>query len=139
MQLGLLVATCGSLLLHFLYALFYGFEVLDLQLGIDNLLVAHGVYGTVYVGHIIIVEAAEHVDDGVSLTDIGQKLVAQSLALARTLHEAGNINNLHSGGYDTSRMYQLGQLGESVIGNRDNAHIGLDCTERKVCRLRLSV
>ena len=127
------------MLLHLLDALFDGFEVLDLQLGIDDLLVAHGVNGTVHVGHVIVVEAAEHMDDGISLADVGKELVAQSFTLAGTFYEAGDIHNLHGGGDDTSRVYQLGQLGESLVGYGDNTHVGFDCTEGEVCRLRLGV
>ena len=139
LQLGLLVATRGSLLLHLLYALLDGLEILDLQLGIDDFLVAHGVHGAVHVGHVVVVEAAQHVDDGIRLADVGQELVAQSLTLAGALHESCNVDNLHRGGHYAPRVHQLSELSEPLIGHGDDAHVGLDSTEGEVCRLRLGV
>ena len=39
-----------------------------------------------------ILEAAQHVDDGVDLADIAEELVAQPLALRRAAHQAGDID-----------------------------------------------
>ena len=76
---GVLVAGGGSLLC-FGELPFYGFEVFELQFGVDNLLVTHRVDGSVHVGDIVVVEAAQHMDDGISLPDVSEKFVSQSFA-----------------------------------------------------------
>ena len=138
LHLGLAVAGL-RLLLHAAYAALYGLQVAQLQLGVDHLLVAHGVDCAVDVGHVVVVEAAQHVNDGIGLAYVGQKLVAQALALAGAFHKAGNVDNLDGGGHDALGVHKLGQLVEAIIGDGDHPHIGLDGAERKVCRLRLGV
>ncbi len=91
------------------------------------------------MGHIVIVKAAQHVEYGVSLADIGQKLVAQALALARALHQTGDVDNLHRSGNHRTGIAHLHEFVETVVGHRDHTHIGLDGAERKVGRLGLSV
>ena len=44
-----------------------------------------------------ILEAAHHLDDGVDLADVGEELVAEPLALARALHQAGDVHELDGG------------------------------------------
>ena len=57
-----------------------------------------------HVDHVVVLEAAHHVDDGVGLADVGQKLVAQAFALAGTGHQTGDIDKL-----DDSRNDALGR------------------------------
>ncbi len=139
LHLGHLVATGLSLLLSLGDAALDSLEVLELKLIVDNLLVAHGVDGIVNMGHIVIVKAAQHVEYGVSLADIGQKLVAQALALARALHQTGDVDNLHRSGNHRTGIAHLHEFVETVVGHRDHTHIGLNGAERKVGRLGLSV
>lgn len=48
--------------------------------------------------HVGILEAAYHMDDGVHLTDIGQELVSQALALGGTLtRPAISTNSMTAG------------------------------------------
>lgn len=116
-----------------------GFEVAQLKLGVDHLLVAHRVNRAINVRHILIVEAAEHMNDGICLANVGQKLIAQALALACALHQAGNVHNLDGGGHDALRVNEFGKFIEAFVRNGDYAHIGFDCTEWEVCRLSLGV
>ena len=87
-------AVCDTHLGYFLYALdavFHGFEVFQLQLCVDDFLVAYGVHRAVHVDDVAIVEAAQHVDDGVALADVAQELVAESFTFAGALHQSGNV------------------------------------------------
>ena len=43
-------------------------------------LVADGIDAAVYVRDVVIVETAQHMNDSVRLADIGQKLIAETLA-----------------------------------------------------------
>lgn len=74
---------------------------------------------------------------GIGLSDVAEKLVAEPLALACPLDQAGYVYNLARGGHDTARVHYLGQAGKALVGHGYHAHIGLDGTERKVGCLRL--
>ena len=139
LHLGLTVATGLSLFLHTVDAALDGLQVTQLQLQVDDLLVADGIHGTIDVSHIIVVKAAQHVNDGISLTDIAQELVAKALATASALHQSSDIDNLDRGGHDASRIHQFGKLIEALVGHRDDTHVRLDGAERKVSRLRLGI
>ena len=49
------------------------------------------------VGHVAVLEAAQHVGDGVDLADVGEELVAQALALAGAAHQAGDVDEFELG------------------------------------------
>ena len=51
------------------------------QFQIDGLNIPHGVHTAVHMYYIGVLEASDHMDDGVHLPDIAQKLVAQPLSL----------------------------------------------------------
>ena len=89
--------------------------------------------------HIVVVEAAHHVHDRVDFADVGQKLVAQALALAGPLHEAGDVHELHTGGDDLARTAQAGELIEPRIGHGHHPCVGLDRAEGEVGGLGLGV
>ncbi len=41
---------------------------------------------------VVILEAAQHMDDGIDFADIAQELVAQTFAFGRAAYEAGDIH-----------------------------------------------
>jgi hypothetical protein len=135
--LGILVAARRGLLLGLRQPALDGFEVFELQLGVDDSFVAHGVYRAVHMGDVAVVEAAQHVNDGVALADVAQELVAESFTFAGALHQSGNVDDVAHGRYDTPRVNQLGELRQSFVGYGHLPHLGVDCTEREVCRLCL--
>ena len=130
--LGLGVAAGFCLLNLFLVTVLYGLEVFELKLQIDGLLVANRVDAAIDMRHIVVVETAQHVDDGIGCANVAQKFVAQSFAFGGTFYKAGDVHNLHCGGDDRGRMLHFDQFGQTFIGYGDNAHIGLDSAERKV-------
>ena len=89
--------------------------------------------------HVVVFKAAHHVDDGVHLADVGQKLVAQAFALAGTSHQAGDIDKLNPGGNDLLATGEFRQLLQPFIGHRHRAHIGLDGAEGEIGSLGLGV
>ena len=68
-------------LLNLLDAVFHRLKVLDLELCIHHFLVTDGIYGTVHMGYVSVVKAAEDMKDGISLTDICKELVTKSFSL----------------------------------------------------------
>ena len=129
--LGLLI-TCSGSLLGLGQTALNGLEVFQLQLCINDFLVADGIDSTIHMGDIIILETAQYMDNRICLTDVSQELVSQSFALGSTFYQTRYIYNLAGGGNDASRMNQLCQFGESFIGNGNDTHIGFDCTEREI-------
>lgn len=101
--------------------------------------ISERVYGAVDVGDVVVVKAANHVDDGVDFADVGEELVAEALAFGCAFDEAGNVNELDSGGED---LFGSGNFGEDIksgIGDADHSDVGFDGAEGKVCGLGLRV
>ena len=84
-----------------------------------------------------VVEATQHVDDGVALADISKELVSKTFALAGSLDESGDVHDFAGGGDDASGVTQLGQLIQSLIGDGNLSHLGVDGAKREVGCLRL--
>ena len=110
-----------------------------MEFGVDDFLVAHGVDGAVHVGDVVVVEAAEHVQDGIRLADVGEELVAQSFTLAGSLDESGDVDDFHRRGDDSSRVDQFGEFVQPLVGDGDDADVGLNGAEGEVGSLRLRV
>lgn len=126
--LRLFVAAAGLLLeLGFLF--FERVHVGEEELGIDDLDVADGVDGVADVFDVGVLEAADDLDDGVDLADVGEELIAEAFALAGACDEAGDVDELEDGG---DGFFAGGELGEGVeagIGDGDDAFVGFDGTE----------
>ena len=86
------------------------------------------------MGHVGILEAADHVDDGVGGANVAQELVAQALALGSALYQACNIHEFNHSRGDLLGLMQLGKPGKPLIRHGNHAHIGVDGAERIVVR-----
>ena len=91
------------------------------------------------MGDVVIVEAAQYVQDGIRLTNVGQELITQPFALARTLDQPCDVHDLYGGGYDALGVYDLCKLIETLIGDGDHADVRLDGTEGEVGGLCLRI
>ena len=70
--------------------------------------------------------------DSIHLTNVRQKLVAQSLAFAGTAHQSGNIHKFHDRRRCLCRIVHFGQRIQPRIRHRRHAHVGINRTERIV-------
>ena len=61
-----------------------------------------------------VLEAAHDLHDGVHLADVGEELVAQSLALARALDQAGDVDELDGRRNDDVGLGDRLQLGRAA-------------------------
>ena len=52
------------------------------------------------MGDIIVFKAPQNVDNRISFTDIGEKLIAQAFAFGCAFYEARYIHEIHTRGYD---------------------------------------
>jgi hypothetical protein len=69
------------------------------------------------MGNVGIDEAAHHVGDGIDFTHVGEKLVAESLALGGAAHEAGDIDEVEPRRFDPGGSGELCQHVETRIGH----------------------
>ena len=86
------------------------------------------------VDDVWVVEAADHLDDGVGLSDVGEELVAEPFAFGGAFDEAcdidegnGGRNDLFAAGLERERL-------EARVGHFDDADIGIDGAEGIVFR-----
>ncbi|MNL45662.1 hypothetical protein D3C87_1683240 [compost metagenome] len=86
------------------------------------------------MGDVLVLEAAHHVDDGVHLADVGEELVAKTLALARAAHQPRDVHELDGGRDDGRGLDDALQHAEALVGDRHDADVGVDGAERIVGR-----
>ena len=75
----------------------------------------------------------------IGLADVGEELIAESLALASTFDQSCYVDNLYRGRHRPLRVLHLDQLIETLIRHGDDPNVGFDRAEGEVGRLRLSV
>ena len=88
------------------------------------------------MGNIIILKTAQNVNNRINLADIGQELVAQSLAFGSSLHQTGNIDKFQLCRSHHPRFDNLGQFIQPGIGNGHPSGVRLNRTKGKIGRLR---
>ena len=111
-------------------------EVGEHQLGLDRLGVGDRVDAALDMGDVVILEAAQHMDDGVDLADVGEELVAQAFALRGAAHQAGDVDEGDAGRDDLLRLGDRRDLLQARIGHRHLAGVRFDGAERIVGGLR---
>ena len=137
-QCGLAVLQNATSLADFLVAaeraafgnavqrLFHRAQVGQAQLGLDHLDVGDRIDLAGDMDHVVVFKAAHHVDDGVGLADVRQKLVAQALAGAGTGHQPAMSTNSTMARWTRSGLHDGGQRVKPRVRHFDHAHIGLD-------------
>ena len=88
--------------------------------------------------YIAVIEAAQDVQDGVGLADIGQELVAEALALAGALDQAGDVDDVDRGRDGPLRLAELRQGLQALIGYIGGAEVGFYGAEGEIGALGLS-
>ena len=124
------------LLLHGGEAALQAVQIGQHELGFHDFGIADGVHAAFHVSDVAILEAAQHVNDGVGFADIGQELVAQSLAAAGATHQAGDVYEFQAGGDGFLRLADRGQDAQPWIGHTYAAYIRLDRAEWVISCLR---
>ena len=104
-------------------------QVSEDELGVDRLEILRRIDAALDVHDVGIGEGAQHLADRVGLADVRQELVAQPGALARTLDDAGDIDERHRRGEDPLRGEDLREYGETRVGHFHNTGVGLDGRE----------
>ena len=100
----------------------------------DRLDVACGDDLAVDVDDVAVLERAHDLADRVGLADVGEELVAQPLPLARTAHDAGDVDEGDRRRQDLLGPEDLRQHAEPLVGQRHDADVRVDRRERVVRR-----
>ena len=79
---------------------------------------------------VVVDERPEHEHDGVDLADVGEELVAETLALAGTLDEPADVDDLDRGVDDVLRLRHRGEPIEPVVGDLGDADVRILRGER---------
>jgi hypothetical protein len=116
-----------------------GFEVFELELGVDDFFVADRVDRAVDVDYVRIVETAKYVKDGVSLADVCEEFIAETFAFRCAFYETCDVDDFDCSRYDALRIDEFGEFVEAFVGNGDYAYVRFDCTEWEVSRLGFCV
>lgn len=135
---GVFISAGRGLLGDLCEAVFDSLEVFNLELRVDDLFVTDRVHATVHMDDIVVIKAAEDVEDGVSLADIGEELVAETFALAGTFNEAGDVHDFDRGRDDTFRVAELLEFFETFVRDYCGTDIRLDCAEWEIGTLGLA-
>ena len=86
---------------------------------------------------VAVVEAAEDVQDGVGLADVGQELVAEAFTAGGALHQTRDVHDLHRGGNGALGLANLRQHLQTLVRNGSGTHVGFDRAEREIRALGL--
>ena len=114
-------------------------EVLDIcknEFQVDGLDVAGRIDRTLNVHDVLVVEAADNVNNGVHLANVGQELVAKALTLACAAYQTGDIHELDHSRRGLLCVIEFGQRLQTLVRYSDHADIRVDGAERIVCAFR---
>ncbi len=133
--LAVLVAALGPLL-HWRDAALEAFEIGEHQFGLDRRDVGERVDAAFDMGDVVVLETAHDMRDRVAFADVGEKLVAEPLALRSAAHQPGDVDEGEARRNDLLRARDARQRLQPRVGHRDVADVRLDGAEGVVGRLR---
>ena len=81
---------------------------------------------------IVVIEAAQHMQDGIRLPDIRKELVSKSFPTGSTFHQAGDIHNFHRGGNGAFGLANIREHLQPLVGHVGGTHVRVDGTKREI-------
>ena len=109
------------------------------QLQVDDVDIPQRIRGPFHMGHVGVLKAPHHMDDGIGGADIGQEFVAQALALGGALHQTGDVHEFHHGGGGLLGLIEVGKPAQPLVRHADHAYIGVDGAEGVIVRRHAGV
>ena len=129
------LTTTAGLLAQALKRLLDELDILDAKLLTDNGQVTDRVNVTLDVNDFSIVEATDHLEDGIDSTDVRQESVTQTSTSRGTTGQTSNIVDGQVGGNLGLGLVLVNQPVEALIGNDDTGLFGVDGSIREVGRV----
>ena len=114
---------------------FQNLDVRENKFHINCINIANRIYRTFHMNHICILKATNYMHNGIHLTNIGKKLITQSLPLGGSLYKSGNINKFNRRMRHFFGVIHFSEFFNSLIRHRHNSHIRINGTKRKISRL----
>ena len=108
-------------------------QVRENQLQINGLDIAYRINRTIHMDYVRILKAAHDMHNRIDLSDIGQKLVAQSFAFGSSLHQSCDVHKFDDRRSHLCRMIQVGEQLQTLIRYRNHSDIRINGAERIVC------
>ena len=108
------------------------------QLRRNRLDVPHRINRAGHMVDVAILKTADHLNDGIHLANMTEKLISQSLALARPFDQTCDIHKFDRRRDDFLGFRQLSQYVEPLIRHGHVALVRLDSAKWIICRLRLA-
>src|SRR5690606_13692719 len=124
-----LLFAAFSQLLSAVDSFFKRFEILEQELGVNDLDVTGRVDASGHVNDVFVRKATHDVDDGVDLPDVREKLIAEALPFGCPRDEPGNVDELDRRRHDPGRVRELAEPFQSGIRHRNHPDVGFDRTE----------
>ena len=81
---------------------------------------------------VVVGEGADHLADRIGLADVGEELVAQTLPLGRTAHDAGDVDEGDRRGDEPLGAEEVREHLQARVRQGDDAKVRLDRGERVV-------
>ena len=103
-----------------------GRQIGQTELGLDHLDVGDRIDLASDVDHVAVFKTAHHIDRGVGLANVSQKLVTQPLTRAGTCHQTGNIDKFNNRALDFLRVHDGRQCVETRIRHLNDPDIGFN-------------
>lgn len=125
LHLKRLTATAG-LLLQGIEGLLDELDILDAQLLADNVQVTGRVDITLDVNNLGIIEAANHLEDGIDSANVGQERVTKTSTSRGTAGQTGNIIHSQVGGNLRLGLVVVAEPIEPVIGDNNTGLLGVN-------------
>ena len=97
------------------------------QLKVDCLDITRRINRSIDVDDIGILETTHYMYNRIYLTDVGKKLVTKSFSFAGTLYESSDIYEFDGRRCHLLCMIKLTELYNSLIRNRYDTHVRVDC------------
>ncbi len=126
---GVLFALTGALF-NRLNPAFDALEIGKQKFGHHRFRVPDGIDRALDMGDVVVVETTQHHNDGVHLADIGEKLVAQPLALGGATYQARDIDELQESRHRLGGFRDSADPLQALVRHGYPAHIRLDRAER---------
>ena len=120
LNFGQEIAVELRLTLSLRQTLFDGLEIGESQFDLDHTEMFERVGRS---GNVVVDEGTQHQHDGVDLANVGEELVAEALAFARSFDESTDVDHLDRRMDDVLALRHLGQSIEAIIGDLGHSDV----------------
>jgi len=108
-------------------------EIFEYKLGFDNFDVALGIDGAINMDDVGVIETSDDMENGINVAYVCEELIAEAFPFVGAANQAGNVKKLQRGGSGFRGPEDLRQSIKPIVGDGNNANIGIDRAKGIVC------